>query len=130
MNAREANVFLTKTALLDGRFRRTPEEQADMAVEWAEVLVDVALATAVEALRQHYRAEVRAITPADVRMLAADIDDQAETTTTDARERAQRDAWLREHRIDPAEFDRLVNAGTPPARILQERGVDLRELTA
>ena len=66
MNAREANVFLTKAALLDGRFRRTPEEQADMAVEWAEVLADVEIVTAVEALREHYRAEVRAITPADI----------------------------------------------------------------
>lgn len=129
MNAREANVFLTKAALLDGRFRRTPEEQADMAVAWAEVLVDVTLPDALEALRQHYRAEARAITPADVRSLAAELDD-ARDTTTDGRERAERDAWLRLHGIEPAEFDHLVASGMAPARVLQDRGIDLREITA
>lgn len=66
MSPREANVLLTKIALLDGRFKRTPEEQAQMAVAWAEVLAEVALNAAIEAVTEHYAAETRGIMPADI----------------------------------------------------------------
>ena len=71
MNAREANVFLTKAAMLDPRMKRLdPAEQADMASMWAEVLEDVSLGDALEAVRVHYRSSGLAITPADVVRLA------------------------------------------------------------
>ena len=67
MNDLEANVFLTKAALLDPRMKRVnPVEQADMAEEWAAVLEDVPLADALGALRAHYRAESSSIMPAHV----------------------------------------------------------------
>lgn len=66
MNEREANVLLTKIALIDGRFRREPEEQAEMAIAWAEVLSDVALQDARDAVIQHYATETRGIMPADI----------------------------------------------------------------
>lgn len=66
MSPREANVLLTRVALLDGRYKRAPEEQAQMAVVWAEVLADVALDDAVAAVTDHYATETRAIMPADI----------------------------------------------------------------
>lgn len=66
MNAREANVLLTKITLLDGRFKRTPEEQAQMAIAWADVLVDVELGAAMDAVNDHYASETRGIMPADI----------------------------------------------------------------
>ena len=67
MIPREANVFLTKAALLDPRMKRVnPEEQADMASMWAEVLEDVPLADALVALTKHYRAESIPIMPSHV----------------------------------------------------------------
>ncbi len=66
MNAREANVLLTQIALLDGRFKRSPEEQAQMAVAWAGVLADVEMADAVAAVNEHYTVETRGIMPADI----------------------------------------------------------------
>lgn len=131
MNVIEANVFLTRAALLDGRFRRDAVEQADMAEEWSRVLHDIPVVTAMYALHAHYRTETRAITPADVVAHAEAHADDTTPTTTELREREQRDAWLRENGIDPAEWDRRVAAGQPPARILAELGIDLKgELTA
>lgn len=131
MNAFEANVLLTKAALLDPRMKRVdPVEQADMATAWAEVLDDIPLLAALAAVREHYRREPRTITPADVRILAESIVDETAPTTTEIRERAQRDAWLIENGIDPAEWDRRVAAGQKPIRILAELGVDVKEITA
>lgn len=130
MNAQEANVFLTKTALLDGRFKREPEERADMAEEWAAVLVDVPLRAGLWALRQHYRRETRGITPADVLALVDDWRDEHEPTLTDLEQARQRDAWLREHGFDPEEWDRLVADGRRPAEILASRGIRLEGITA
>lgn len=67
MNAREANVLLTRAALLDPRMKRVDVgEQADMASAWADVLEDVALAVALEAVTVHYRVSSTALMPADV----------------------------------------------------------------
>jgi len=64
---REANVFLTKAALLDPRMKRLDEEeQADMATMWAETLADVELEAALEAMRAHYRAATVPVMPAHV----------------------------------------------------------------
>lgn len=130
MNVIEANVFLTRAALLDGRFRRDAEDRADMAEEWARVLHDVPLLVSQYALHAHYRTETRAITPADVVAFADERADHTAPTTTQIREREQRDAWLQENGIDPAEWDRRVTRGEKPARILHELGIDLREITA
>lgn len=66
MNAREANVLLTHITLLDGRFKRTPEEQAQMAVAWSGVLADVTLEDARGAVDEHYAVETRGVMPADI----------------------------------------------------------------
>jgi hypothetical protein len=67
VNAIEANVVLTRAALLDPRMKRVDvAEQADMASAWAEVLVDVELAAALEAVTAHYRTSRDPIMPADV----------------------------------------------------------------
>lgn len=66
MNAREANVLLTHITLLDGRFKRSPEEQAQMAVVWAGVLADAPLDAAIDAVNEHYVTETRGIMPADI----------------------------------------------------------------
>lgn len=130
MNAQEANVFLTKTALLDGRFKREPEERADMAEEWAAVLADVPLRAALWAGRQHYRRETRGITPADVRTLVEDWTDENAPTITELEQRRQRDAWLAQNGFEPGEWDRLVAAGRRPADILAARGINLEGITA
>lgn len=67
MNAGEANVLLTKAALVDRWMKfQTPQELASAAKEWAVVLVDVSLDTALEALSAHYASERRSIMPADI----------------------------------------------------------------
>lgn len=67
MNADEANVLLTKAALVDRWMRfGTPQELAAAAKEWATVLADVSLDTAFEALSAHYATERRSIMPADI----------------------------------------------------------------
>lgn len=66
MSPREANVLLTKITLLDGRFKRSPEEQAQMATAWAPVLADVSLEDAIVAVNDHYAVETRGIMPADI----------------------------------------------------------------
>lgn len=130
MNAQEANVFLTKTALLDGRFKREPEERADMAEEWAAVLADVPLRAAVWAIRRHYRRETRGITPADVRTLVDEWAEDHAPTLTEIEQRRERDQWLREHHLDPTEWDRLIAAGNQPADILAARGISIEGITA
>lgn len=70
MIAVEANVLLTRAALIDPRMKRNdPVEQADMAEAWAEVLADVAPADAARAMREHYATETRPLMPADVRAI-------------------------------------------------------------
>ena len=67
MNAAEANVLLTKAALVDRWMKfGTPQELAAAAKEWAIVLVDVPLDIALEALSAHYATERRSIMPADI----------------------------------------------------------------
>lgn len=66
MSPREANVLLTHVTLLDGRFKRTPEEQAQMAIAWASVLAEVSLEDARTAVNDHYATETRGIMPADI----------------------------------------------------------------
>lgn len=67
MNAAEANVLLTKAALVDRWMKfGTPQELAAAAKEWATVLADVPLGTALEALTAHYATERRSIMPADI----------------------------------------------------------------
>ncbi|MGI0521814.1 hypothetical protein ABY45_14660 [Microbacterium maritypicum] len=67
MNAGEANVLLTKAALVDRWMKfGTPQELAAAAKEWATVLADVPLDVALEALSAHYAIERRSIMPADI----------------------------------------------------------------
>lgn len=67
VNAGEANVLLTKAALVDRWMKfGTPQELAAAANEWAIVLVDVPLDVALEALSAHYATERRSIMPADI----------------------------------------------------------------
>lgn len=67
MNAAEANVLLTKAALVDRWMKfGTPQELAAAATEWAAVLVHVPLDVALEALSAHYATERRSIMPADI----------------------------------------------------------------
>ena len=67
MNAAEANVLLTKAALVDRWMKfGTPQELAAAANEWATVLVHVPLDVALEALKAHYASERRSIMPADI----------------------------------------------------------------
>lgn len=67
MTPTEANVLLTKAGIVDPRMRRTdPAEAADRAEAWAEILSDVALPDALEALAAHYRSSKDALMPADV----------------------------------------------------------------
>jgi hypothetical protein len=71
VNAAEVNVFITRAALLDPRMKRVdPNEQADMVIAWADVLDDVPLDVALDALRQHYRSSSDSITPGRVVELA------------------------------------------------------------
>lgn len=56
MNSGEALALLTKAALIDPRMKRAdPHEWADMATAWADVLDDVTLADAADALRRLQR---------------------------------------------------------------------------
>lgn len=67
MNASEANVLLTKAALVDRWMKfGTPQELAAAANEWAIVLADVPLDVALEAVSAHYATERRSIMPADI----------------------------------------------------------------
>ncbi|UTT53780.1 hypothetical protein [Microbacterium maritypicum] len=67
MNAAEANVLLTKAALVDRWMKfGTPQELAAAAKEWAIVLAAVPLDIALEALAAHYSTERRSIMPADI----------------------------------------------------------------
>lgn len=67
MTPQEANVLLTKAAVLDPRMKRVNVvEQADMATAWAEVLEDVSLADALLVLPVHARESSDPLTPARV----------------------------------------------------------------
>lgn len=49
-------MFLTRAALIDPRMKRVdPEEQADVAIAWADVLADVVLSDALAALTRLQR---------------------------------------------------------------------------
>lgn len=67
MNAREANILLTRVAMLDPYWRRMEAvEQAERAQAWADVLDDVSLTVGLEAVTAHYRASSTTLMPADV----------------------------------------------------------------
>lgn len=76
----EALVLITKAALIDPRMKRIDDiERADMAEAWADVLHDVELADALEALKTLQRrrgASEPAIQPADVLAELDVIDEQ------------------------------------------------------
>lgn len=61
MEAREAFQLLTLASAFDGR-----TVDRETAVVWAEVLADVSLADATEAMKAHYRDESRWMMPAHV----------------------------------------------------------------
>lgn len=112
MTPREANVLLTRAALLDPRMKRVDSrEQADMAEAWASALSrrGVTLEAAVDAVEEHYLTSRDAITIADVVALAVspvlpgvrDITAELEAT------------WAREQRA--IEGDRMRPVGGWPA---------------
>lgn len=117
MTPREANVLLTQAALLDGRLRREPEERAQMATAWAQVLADVPLQPALEALAAHYREQTRSVMPADIAALVDELP-AGEATAVDGR------AWLSSRGIDPAAFEARLAAGDRPSRALRELGAE------
>ncbi|MBD8477599.1 hypothetical protein [Microbacterium sp. CFBP 8794] len=116
MNAQEANVLLTKAALLDGRFRRAPEDLAQMSIEWSLVLGDVHLGPAIDALRIHYRGSAQMIMPSDVRAITDDMAPDAAVRLADGPQ------WLRAHGVDAERFQARLAAGERPTRILRELG--------
>lgn len=118
MTPREANVLLTRAALLDGRLRREPEERAQMATAWAQVLADVPLEPALEALSAHYREQTRSVMPADIAALVEDVPADG-TNDVDGR------AWLSSRGIDPAAFEARIAAGERPTRALRELGAEV-----
>lgn len=72
MSPREANALLTEICTIDARLRKpSPEEQAELAVMWSQIL-DPALTldAARAAVREHYATETRAIMPADLNAAA------------------------------------------------------------
>lgn len=121
MNAREVNVLLTNAALLDGRFRRDAQERADMATAWARVLADVPLEAGLDALAAHYREESRAVMPADI--VARAGESAAWTPASSSVALTDGPEWLRSNGVDPAEFQRRLDAGERPTRVLRELGV-------
>lgn len=66
MSPREANVLLTKIALVDRWFKRDADSAVAQAEAWADLLADVSLDDALAAVTEHYRAEGRSIMPADI----------------------------------------------------------------
>jgi hypothetical protein len=115
MTPREANVLLTQAALLDGRLRREPEERAQMASAWAQVLGDVPLQPALEALTMHYREQTRSVMPADIAALVDELSVN-DSAAVDGR------AWLTARGINPDEFEQRISAGERPTRALRELG--------
>lgn len=116
MTPREANVLLTQAALLDGRLRREPEERAQMAVAWAEVLADVTIEVGMSALAVHYREQSRTVMPADIVAIAEESGTSGRVAVEDASE------WLEARGVDPREFQKRLDAGERPARALRELG--------
>jgi len=117
VNAQEATVLLTKAALLDGRFRRAPEDLAQMAIEWSTVLSDVPIGAAVDAVRVHYRGSAQMLMPSDVIGIVEDV------APANAVRPADGPAWLSAHGVNPEQFQARVEAGERPARVLRELGV-------
>lgn len=113
-------MLLTKAALLDGRFRRAPEDLAQMAIEWSTVLFDIPLDAAVDAVRLHYRGHAQMLMPADVVAIVEDMAPRNDVRLTDGLE------WLREHGVNAEQFQERLEAGERPARILRELGAGVR----
>ena len=72
MSPREVNILLTEIGTLDGRLKKqTPEDQAALAVLWADILdPGLSVDAARRAVRDHYATETRAIMPADLNAAA------------------------------------------------------------
>lgn len=121
MNAREVNVLLTNAALLDGRLRRDAQERADMATAWARILADVPLDAGLDALATHYREATTVVMPADIVTRAGEA--QAWMPAPSPVALTDGPSWLREHGVNPDEFQARVDAGERPNRILRELGV-------
>jgi hypothetical protein len=119
MTPREANVLLTRAALLDGRLRREPGELAQMATAWAGVLVDVPIDLAVAALALHYREQTRAVMPADIIALLDDV------TPADIEPEQDTASWLAARGIDSDAFAARLAAGERPTRALRELGAEV-----
>lgn len=95
MNAREANVFLTKASIFDPRMKRVdPVEQADMATAWAEILPEVALIDALDVLAKHYRAQTSTLMPADI-LSALGVVDTGDSVLIDVTEAQVEDDKVR-----------------------------------
>lgn len=125
MNAAEANVLLTYVEMFDGRFKRNPEERAEMASAWADALDDVTLGEARQAVRAHYRQTAQGVMPSDIRNL---IEETVTVDVTERRERDERDRWLRSHGIQPSAFDEAIALGIPARDVLARAGVNIKEL--
>lgn len=117
MSPQEATVLLTKAALLDGRFRRAPEDLAQMAIEWSMVLGAVPIDLAVDAVRIHYRGSAQMLMPSDVVAIVEDLAPANDVRLVDGSE------WLSAHGVNPEQFQARVEAGERPARVLRELGV-------
>lgn len=75
MTPTEANVLLTKAGMVDPRMRRVdPMEAADRAEAWADLLGDVSLADALEAMHEHYQSSTDALMPAHIMDRVAPVD--------------------------------------------------------
>lgn len=120
-------MLLTKAGMVDPRMRRTdPRELADRAEAWAEVLVDVAMADALEAMRAHYRESSDALMPSDVVERCApverwDVPDVTDQVVEESRLRALEAAGVTEAEFEARKGDRAWVLATFP--------VERRELT-
>lgn len=103
MDAREANVLLTRVALLDPRFGWTDEEtQASRAETWADALADVSLEDALAAAVEHYRVTRDRLMPVDVVSRCPAVGDDGE-----AQARAE---WLAARGLTEDDLARMTRA--------------------
>lgn len=75
MTPDEANVLLTKAGMVDPRMRRVdPNEAADRAEAWAEILETVDLGEAIAAMRTHYAVSAETLLPVHIMDRVAPVD--------------------------------------------------------
>lgn len=113
MNAREANILLTRASQLDSRFSwESAGEQASAAQAWAGALADVELTEALQALAWHYR-------ESPVRILPVHVLERVPSRSRTSAEEEERAAWLAARglteedvaRMPRAELEQIVNGG-------------------